>query len=241
MKLRTEMLSDVVSLIYLSSLAERYIVANFFYLGRLQFLDSTLGRMIQRFEDEYPECRVELPVPSPSSNDAHSDFGSSPSSFTNPFDPDHKKLANEPSTEDKHSAVRVPVSRHNSDVSIASRYLGQEEGRMHRIGQHIRREILRPQTLDYAHGTTGQEVEAPHLQELRQKLEALGGDEIKEMVERQGLETVFKQIGTNTEELLLLEKQDPEGFEKFKESQLTAQRNIGRAATEEVQGHETNA
>ena len=201
--------------------------------GRLQFLDSTLERMIQRFEDEFPECRVEPPTSNPSSNEALSDSESSPSYFTNPFDPEHGKLSGEQSAEDganpaedERSSLRISVSRHNSDVSIASRYLGQEEGRMHRFGQQIRRDILRPQTLDYAHGTTGQEVEAQHLQDLRARLEAMDGYEIKEKVERMGPEAVLKEIGATADELLLLAEQDPEGFEKFKEAQLTAERNV---------------
>lgn len=132
-------------------------------------------------------------------------------------------------TEDGEQAVRVHISRHNSDVSLASRLITQEEGQMHRFGQQIRRDVLRPQALDYAHGTTGHELEPQHLQELRARLEAMSGNEIKNKVEMLGPEAVLHQLGTTAEELLLLEQQDPEGFEKFRESQLMAQHNQGRA------------
>lgn len=96
---------------------------------------------------------------------------------------------------------------------------------MHRFGQQIRRDVLRPQVLDYAHGTTGHEVEAQHLQELRARIEAMSGSEIKAQVETLGAEAVLQKLGTTAEELLLLHQQDPESFEIFRESQLMAQHN----------------
>ncbi|KAL9122812.1 MAG: hypothetical protein Q9187_000641 [Circinaria calcarea] len=208
--------------------------------GRLQFLDSTLERMIQRFEDEYPECRTEPPKTLVTPDGTLSDSGSLPSPLTNPFDPNEEDLnsnsivgdATIPS-EDEDGPVKVPISRHNSDVSLASRHLSQEEGRMHRFGQQIRRNILKPQTQDYAHGRTGGEVEAIHLQRLREKLEALDGHEIKDKVDRMGPDAVLKEIGATAEELLLLEKEDPEAFEKFKESHLIAQRNLVSGVTDQ--------
>ncbi|MCJ1233496.1 hypothetical protein MMC14_001454 [Varicellaria rhodocarpa] len=198
---------------------------------RLQFLDSTLERMIQRFEDEFPECRIEIPGATSPADDQISD-SSLPSSFTNPFDPNGGKLGDASDLENAVSPddagdrpVRVPVSRHNSDVSVASRHLALEEGRMHRFGQQVRRDLLRPQTLDYAHGTTGGEGEAPHLQNLRLRIEAMDGNEIREKIERCGHEAAWKELIPSTEELVLLEKEDPEGFEKFRQSQLFAIRN----------------
>jgi len=70
--------------------------------------------------------------------------------------------------------VRPVLSRHNSDVSLASRALNEEEGRMHRFGQKFRRDILQD------HGGAKEEKEMPlHLQMLRALVEGLGGDEIK--------------------------------------------------------------
>ena len=196
--------------------------------------------MIQRFEDEYPECRIELPKSATITNETLLDSG--PSQLKNPFDRSEEDLNSSSfvgdttiASEDEDRPMRVSISRHNSDVSLASRHLSQEEGRMHRFGQMIRRDILRPQTQDYAHGRTGEEVEALHLQRLREKLEALDGHEIKEKVDRMGPDAVLKELGATAEELLLLEKQDPEAFEKFKESQLTAQQNSAPFLAEQEQ------
>ena len=67
---------------------------------------------------------------------------------------------------------------------------------MHRFGLRIKRDILRPQTEDHAHGTTGHEEEPEHMQELRRRLEGLEGEEIKERIERLGPEDALKGIET---------------------------------------------
>ena len=87
---------------------------------------------------------------------------------------------------------------------------------MHRFGQRVKREILRPETQDYAHGTTGTEVEAEYLKSLRRRMESFEGSEIKDSVERMGPEAVYGAINATAEELAVMEKNDPEGFAKIK-------------------------
>ena len=89
---------------------------------------------------------------------------------------------------------------------------------MHRFGQRVKRDILRPETEDYAHGTTGAESEAQYLKDLRRRLEAFEGGEIKDRVETLGPETVFNMIGATAEELEAWERGNPEGFERIKEA-----------------------
>jgi len=191
--------------------------------------------MIQRFEDEYPETRLVPPLPiiSPTT-DTGSLNGSLYSSAENTSilsgdtsttltDPDTSATDAAILTEDDDEVIKTPLLRHNSDVSLASRALALEEGRMHRFGQHIRRDILRPQSLDHAHGTTGNEPEAEHLRILRNRLEALGGAEIKEKVDRLGPDAVLREIGASAEELAQLEREDPEAFGRFREAVVKAQ------------------
>lgn len=162
--------------------------------------------MIQRFEDEYPETRLQPPAP-------QIDADVTPL-FSEHFTVDKSALADyrneafETDTEDP-SAFHAPISRRDSDVSLASRQ-AQEEGRMHRLGQRMRREILRPQWLDHAHGTTGEEEpEAEHLRELRERLERIPGNEIRQQFQDLGPEGLFKAIDTTAEELKALGEQDP--------------------------------
>lgn len=72
---------------------------------------------------------------------------------------------------------------------------------MHRFSYRVKRDLLRPQTLDYAHGTTGTEVEAQYLQDLRRRLESLDGEEIRERMERVGPDALYDAIGATKEEL----------------------------------------
>lgn len=169
--------------------------------------------MIQRFEDEYPETRPQPPTPQIDADTTPL----SPKHFQvdDSYLADYRNEAFGTDTEDL-SALRAPLSRRDSDVSLASRQ-AQEEGRMHRLGQRMRREILRPQTLDHAHGTTGEEEpEAEHLRELRERLARIPGDEIRQKFQELGPEGLFKAIGTTAEELKALGKQDP----RIKEGRL---------------------
>lgn len=100
---------------------------------------------------------------------------------------------------------------------------------MHRFGQRIRRDILRPDTLDYTHGTTGDEVDANHLQKLRKKLDALHGAEIRDKVHGLGPEAAFEAIGVTVEELRALEREDPDGYA---EARLAALQNMEDNAPE---------
>jgi hypothetical protein len=144
-------------------------------IGRLLFLDDTLYRVIKRYEEEYPECRLTLP----STTEEH--FPSS-SSETDAFpslgiDPDDEILATNITTE-----ITKPLSRRSSQVSLASRNLENEEGQMHRFGHYIRKGVLRPQTPDHLHGVTGNEVDPAHITRIRRVVDEMAGDEIRRKV-----------------------------------------------------------
>lgn len=177
--------------------------------------------MIYRFEDEYPETRIQPPD---TIYENFSDAGSTPSSLDHTsviatVKPDRKLSNSEPvylGDSETDEVIKAPISRRSSDISLASRQ-AQEEGRMHRFGQRMRRDLLRPQTLDYAHGTTGEETEAEHLQLLRKKLESLHGEEIQETIQRLGPDGMYEAVGATAEELLQLEKGNPEELKYFKD------------------------
>jgi hypothetical protein len=164
-------------------------------LGRLLFLDQTLKGVIKRFEDEYPETRLPEPVYAPPG----AVFPPAPIQIeredptSDPAGPSATTIFAD-DEEISETEIKPPLSRHDSDVSLASRALSNQEGRMHRFGQSLRREILPPQGEDHAHGTTGEEIEAEHLQALRNQLEALGGEEILDRVEGLGHKEALREI-----------------------------------------------
>jgi hypothetical protein len=213
---------------------------------RLQLLDSTLERIIQRFEDEYPETKVAL-VPSPP---AKAESGSSPGqSIAGPLadnsilststesngigrtiSPDADADADAEAEEGDLTSLKL--THNESNTSLAARAQTQEEGAMHRLGQKLRREIIRPTgTLDYAHGTSAEDKpEPPHVAAFRNKMEQFSGHEIREKVKEDGVDSVIKQLGFNMEELRLLEKDDPEAFAALKAAQETGLLNSRRAS-----------
>ena len=200
--------------------------------------------MIQRYEDEYPETRLQL---SPSSTDeSRSGLSSLASSFAEnsvrSASIDEHSIAKVLSAEEVLDAEsrnrddQAVLDHSASNTSLAARALTREEGRMHRFGQSFRREILRPTgTDDYLHGTTDQdESEPPHLVALRERLNTLRGDEIRKEVERDGPDKVLEQLNCDVADLWRLEQEDPVEFPKLNQSQLAAHINAGRKASIEV-------
>lgn len=197
---------------------------------RLLFLDQTLEGMIRRFETEFPETKLPSTATSPPLEDIPDDSRVSPAqsikSAAQDFDTD-PALIEAPLSDDE-GAVRPVLSRHNSDVSLASRALSQEEGRMHRFGQKFRRDILKPEGQDHEHGTTGQEDTPMHLQLLRGMVEGLGGEELRRKIEEEGQDAVLEELKNDASELRWqLIDSDPEAWEQLRESDKAAQRNIG--------------
>lgn len=180
--------------------------------------------MIKRFEDEYPETRLPTSVASP----PIPTFPDISSKATVPSDKSSDDgetvLVDAVVSEDEGESVRPMLSRHNSDVSLAARALSQEEGRMHRFGQKIRRDILKPEKDDHEQGTDGTESEAAHVQYLRKMVEEMGS-EIPNF-ETQGTDAVVAELNNEASVLRQrLKDADPEGWEKFVQSQMAAQRN----------------
>ncbi|KAM0720124.1 hypothetical protein Q7P37_004260 [Cladosporium fusiforme] len=202
---------------------------------RLLFLDQTLLSMIQRFEEEYPDTRV-----APSSTTPEEPAASLASSFEasshNPAE--RAELLNPPGDVDEaDDELKPPMSRHNSDASLASRALTLEEGRLHRLGQHLRREVVdltpaSPGTPPVNGGgdspaippTT--ESHQQRLDVLKERLESTPGDELGPLVEKIGWKAVLEKVGANLEDLRALQEQDPEGWEQFRDSQLKARMNV---------------
>jgi hypothetical protein len=207
-----------------------------FAADRLQFLDQTLEGMIKRFEDEYPETRLSATVTSPPVPHATQVASTEGPYFEGSGDAqvsDTEPALVDEQVSDNEEGLRPMLSRHNSDVSLASRALSQEEGRMHRFGQQFRRDILKPEGEDHAHGTSGKEEYPQHLQMLRGMVEGLGGEEIKQKIITQGHNAVLEELNNEASVLRQqLIEQDPEAWGKFVESQQAAQRNMRLAGLE---------
>lgn len=190
---------------------------------RLLFLDQTLQSMIERFEEEYPECRLEAPQ-SPIARDSTTSSISDRKTDLS-INTQFTELTNATNISDDEDDASLSIhagpssiKRHGSEVSLASRALSLEEGRLHRLGQHLRREVLDSPT-------TLQETERERIQKLGEKLESITGPELKGIVENEGWGKVLKKVGGNYDDLRKLQESDPAGWEQFVESQMKAREN----------------
>ncbi|KAF2452027.1 RNI-like protein [Karstenula rhodostoma CBS 690.94] len=194
---------------------------------RLISLDQTLQGMIKRFEDEYPETRIQ-------SSDAASTTSSIPSSSpplsaVPTLSPSATDNVLHDSDEDEPKALR---SRHNSDVNLASRAQTLEEGRLHRLGHRIRTEFINPSRPSSTHteqanmsGSMHDFGLPPHVMALRNHFATYSGEHIRDMTEGAGWEKAFNDIVENAEELKRMEKENPEEFAKFRDTQIAALKN----------------
>jgi len=185
--------------------------------------------MIQRFEDEYPETRLQ-----PSDNaSAHSSVPSSspPAALVPNLGSSIPDLNSLESDEDEPMTIR---SRHNSDVSLASRHMSLEEGRLHRFGHRVRTGLLNPSrptsSQDDTHpaflsGSMDDHGLPEHLKGLREYFSHYSGEEMRRMIEGKGWEQAFDSVVQNAKELKNLEKEDPAAFKVFRESQIASLKN----------------
>lgn len=189
--------------------------------------------MIQRFEDEYPETKAlaaspppanGMPSPDPSVADGSLLSGSVDSNGLMRMTSADDYFPTESKQPDPQAAK---LSRSPSNTSLAAKAFTDEEGRMHRFGQTLRREVLRPTgTDDNLHGTSrDDEPEPAHIMALRAKFEQIKGEDLLARVEKEGADNILRELGVNVQELLTLREDDPAGFETFRKSQMAAQLN----------------
>jgi len=191
--------------------------------------------MIERFEDEFPDTRLPSGrVPAKTATpEASSRQGESPDQpnlndstlVDNPAF-DHGAATETTVYDDDANQYAVKLSRTNSNTSLHSRALTSEEGRVHRFGQHLQRDILGSE-LDSHGRAIARSPDGIRLVALREKLERLSSSEIRSRIETVGPDKALEELGASVEELLMLQKQDPEAFESFKEGQIAAEINAG--------------
>ncbi|CEO58980.1 hypothetical protein PMG11_03672 [Penicillium brasilianum] len=193
---------------------------------RLQFLDFTLHRMIQRFEDEYPETRI-VPQPAPASVAPDNASQLSGEDATGPSvvgNLNGSAIDNENAIDDEETDhYAIHLSRTSSITSLHARAMTSEEGHVHRLGQNLRRDFLNP---PLSQGDPDDD-NAAHLVALREKLERLHEQQSQSPFDSAEAEQAFEKLGSTVDELWAAQRQDIEGFERFKQSQIAAQINSG--------------
>ncbi|TPX18424.1 uncharacterized protein E0L32_011665 [Thyridium curvatum] len=186
---------------------------------RLLFLDQTLDRMIKRFEDEFPETRETEPS---------AETASLPGSQTEQKEPSinsaEGEMAPVVSDGEDETEIRPPMSRSNSVISMSSKGLTNEEGRILRAGHRFRSGWFNERHINLLAGVEEVGTDPMHVRILHELLDDIGNEELKKLVEKDGPIKVFKEH----RDLLLntLREQDPEHWASFMHSQWMARANI---------------
>ncbi|KAL2019734.1 hypothetical protein VTK56DRAFT_9271 [Thermocarpiscus australiensis] len=206
---------------------------------RLMFLDRTLNGIIKRFEDEFPDTRVSI--------DSGVDVGihkadSKPISTTpTTVDSDLANAAavsddnEDEAAADDDTRIKSPsLSRRTSQLSLSSKALADEEGRVLRAGHKLRAGIADRRSEHYALLTSGVEMvgaDPNHARLLHELLEELSDEALKREAAEKGVVRVFQE---KKEDILSkLRSADPVYWDRFVESQEMARANAhasGKAA-----------
>ncbi|KAF2834232.1 RNI-like protein [Patellaria atrata CBS 101060] len=207
---------------------------------RLIFLDQTLRGMIQRFEDEYPECRLPPEERAQDNTEPDHSVSSSPPTSISELrisaSPPTSAPITAPESDEDDEFRAHPRSRQASEVSLASRLQTREEGKIHRIGQTIRRDLLRStptgddESLFFEDPPEPAEDEA-RIESLRRKFEALSAEELKGMTSGD-FEHAMRELGANAKELESVTRLGGEDLEKFRQAHRAAYLN-GQGREEE--------
>jgi hypothetical protein len=221
------------------ALAKEFAAGDEMNYRRLLFLDQTLSGMIERFEDEFPETRLHLDIPphqqnfSLSSSLESMESGPLPNDFmassATTFGTETSAIESDLDEDEIHASGSGSMRRKASDVSLASRALAIEEGRIHRLGHKVRQDLIDVPVAVQTSESDAHAEWAPgsHMAEIASKMADLSGPELRVMVAHGGWEGVMEKMGANLEELQQLQMKDPQGWEQFKESQLITRANRG--------------
>ncbi|KAI0997639.1 hypothetical protein K3495_g10549 [Podosphaera aphanis] len=186
---------------------------------KIQFLDETLGGLIKRFEDEFPETcifpsSICMPLSPPISTKTLDDLDD----LDELENPDIQELDSDselaysripPSEEDFHP--RPADSWLSSEILVASR---EEEGQIHRFGQKLKRDFPKPDEGD----KVNQNTYPVNLELLRELVEGVGGEELKNSILTEGVDTILEELrsGVSTTCRQLQEK-DPKAWAIIRE------------------------
>lgn len=231
------------------------------------FLDNTLNGIIKRFEDEFPDTRISAD----SAVDVGSSIGSSPRDEKRrpPADPDltltsatAAAAAASISDDNEETAIKSPaLSRSNSLLSLNSKALADEEGRVLRAGHKFRSGILadlRSEHYELLTSPASSAVEMigadpNHARLLHELLEELSGDgdgdgdgdeeaegegrvSLARDARERGVVRVFQE--RRAEILERLRAADPLHWDRFVESQAMARANAVKPSAAQEQERE---
>ena len=211
-----------------------FVYAHTNLLERLLFLDSTLDGIIKRFENEFPETRVSIDSGVSVSHPPEKESGPIASSL----DSGAAEAENEAEAEveaegdvavvcgsdgeDETDILPSRLSRSNSVMSMSSKGLTNEEGRVLRAGHRFRSSWFKHYNLLSGVDEVGSDP--AHNRILYELVSDINDADINKKLSEKGIVRLFKE---DREQILkVLKEQDPEHWDRFVESQEKARANL---------------
>ncbi|KAM0335863.1 hypothetical protein ACHAQA_000913 [Verticillium albo-atrum] len=196
---------------------------------KLMFLDTTLANIIKRFEDEFPDTRVNDSTDQTAADAASAKSDQLGTSLSSEVDPEQIAIPSD-GEDDLDIQVRPSVSRSNSIMSHTSRALADEEGRMLRAGHKFRSGIIKPEHYGLLNNVDELAAEPKHEASMIQMVEELNDPDLSRKAQEKGIVRLFREDRVQISEALRLV--DPEYWERFVESQEKARGNAQVSSAE---------
>ncbi|EEY18167.1 conserved hypothetical protein [Verticillium alfalfae VaMs.102] len=190
---------------------------------KLMFLDTTLANIIKRFEDEFPDTRVDESTEQTVADAASAKSDQLGTSLSSELDPEQIAIPSDPE-DDLDLQVRPSVSRSNSIMSHTSRALADEEGRILRAGHKFRSGIIKPEHYGLLNSPDELSFEPKHEASMLDMVEELDDPELSRKAKEKGIIRLFREDRVEISEAL--RRVDPEYWERFVESQEKARGNV---------------
>jgi len=213
-------------------------------VDRLIFLDTTLKGIIRRFEDEFPDTRETDSPTAISPIDRHDEKQLSTSLSS--AEGDAEIFARDPGISDDDDEINVEIEssgqlrpprliRTGSSISLTSKALADEEGRVLRAGHKFRAGVVNPEHLALlSDGVEMVRQDPNHVRMLHEILDELEDSSLRSEVEEKGIVRVFEERKGEIRQRL--RDLDPAHWDRFVESQLMARKNVNLDL--EVEGDE---
>ncbi|CRK36347.1 hypothetical protein BN1723_004214 [Verticillium longisporum] len=190
---------------------------------KLMFLDTTLANIIKRFEDEFPDTRVDESTEQTVADAASAKSDQLGTSLSSELDPEQIAIPSDPE-DDLDLQVRPSVSRSNSIMSHTSRALADEEGRILRAGHKFRSGIIKPEHYGLLNSPDELSFEPKHEASMLDMVEELDDPALSRKAKEKGIIRLFREDRVEISEAL--RRVDPEYWERFVESQEKARGNV---------------
>lgn len=193
---------------------------------RLVFLQNTLDGIIRRFEDEFPETRESADVTfSLDALDSELEKTTTRTSLSSgEAEPEVAAGASDIDDDLEIGARPGHISRTNSNLSLSSKALANEEGRIFRAGHKFRLGWMRSEHYNLLSGVEAIGNDPNHARVLEDIIEELNDEELNKKCQEKGVVRVFQE----DKQLIFasVQAKDPEYFARFIESQEKAQANV---------------